>query len=82
MRVVGKPDRRPDNPAVLLDLAVDYRIPVIGLREEAAEFLFRVIDEHRRQQLALVGDQDWLVVGEEFRKQAENEQDQEDPEDQ
>ena len=47
VRAVGEADRRPDEPAVLLDLLGDDRVAVIGLRQEAAEFLLRIVDEDR-----------------------------------
>ena len=80
VRAVREADRCPDEPAVLLDLLGNDRVAVIGLRQEAAEFLFRIIDEGRVEQLALVGGEDRLVVGDQLREQAEHEQDHEDPE--
>ena len=65
-RPVGVPHRRPEHPAVRLDLFLDERIPIVGDRQKAAKLFFRVIDKDRGQYLAVVGDEDWPVVGQEL----------------
>ena len=75
---IGEADRRPDHPAVRLDLVGDERIAIIGARLEAAELVLRIVDEHRKQKLALVGGDQRPVVGDEFRAQRAGEQHQED----
>ena len=66
--IVGVADRRPDHPAIGVDLVLDERIAKIGAGEEAAEFRFRIIDEGRKQQLALVGREDRPVIGDNRRE--------------
>ena len=78
--VRGETDGRPDGPAVLLDLLDDDGIAIVGLRQEAAELLLRIVDEDRHQQLALVAHENRPVIGEELGEKAEHEQDHEDPE--
>src|SRR5207237_1312775 len=80
MRVVGIADRRPDRPAVSRDLAGNDRVAVVGLREKAAEFFFRVVFKDRKEKLALVGGDDRLIVADEFGKQGDDEQNGEYPE--
>ena len=80
VRGVGEADRRPDRPAVLLDLLADDRVAVIGAGQEAAELLLRVVDENGDEPLALVAGEDRPVVGDELGEQAQHEQDREDPE--
>ena len=63
---IGEADRRPDHPAVRLDLVGDERIAIVGPRLEAAELLLRVVDEDRKEELALVGDDQRPVVGDEL----------------
>ena len=66
-RVVGIADRRPDHPAIGLDLVDDDGVAIVGLGEETAELVFGIILESGKQEFALVGDEDRLVVGDEFR---------------
>ncbi len=73
-------DRRPDHPAMRLDLVGDERIAIIGAREKAAEFRFRIILKDREQQFALVGGDHRPVVGDEFGKQRSDEQKEKNPE--
>jgi len=79
-RLVGIADRRPDHPAIRLDLVGNEGGPVVGGGEEATELLFRIVHQHRKQYLALVGRYNRPVIRDEFRKQAEREDDHEDPE--
>ena len=76
--VVGVADRRPDGPAVGLDLVEDHRVLVVGDGEEAAELRFGIVGEHRRQQLALVAHQQRAIVGKELGEQRDEEQREED----
>ncbi len=79
---IGEADRRPDHPAMRLDLVGDEGIAIVGPRLEAAELLLRIIDEHRKEKLALVGDQERAVVGDELgaeRSGKEGEKDDERP---
>jgi hypothetical protein len=64
---------------VLGDFLLDERIAEIRLGEEAAELALGVAGKDGDQELALVGRENRPVVGDEFRKQAEQEQEQEDP---
>ena len=66
MGIVGEADRRPDHPAIGLDLLGDDRIAIIGFGEKAAEFLFGIVDEDGEENFALVGGDDRLVVGQHF----------------
>ena len=50
------------------------------MRLEAAELVLRIIDEHREEQLTLVGDEERPVVGDELRAKRRDEEDQEDAE--
>ena len=77
---IGEADRRPDHPAVRLDLVGDERIAIVGPRLEAAELVLRIVDEHREQKLALVGGDERPVVGDELGAERGDEQDEEDPE--
>ncbi len=79
-RLVGITDRRPDHPAIGVDLILDEGGFVIGLGKEAAEFLLGIIDHDRHQNLTLVGSENGFVIGDEFRDQAQKKQDQEQPE--
>ena len=63
-----------------LDLVGDKGIAVIGARLEAAELVLRIVDEHRKEQLALVGDEQRPVVGDELRAQRGGEEDEENDE--
>src|ERR1700722_9949198 len=73
-------DRRPDHPTVRIDLVGDRRIAIIRGRLETAELFLRVIDEDRKQNLALVGGDQGPIVGEELRANRGDEQDKKDPE--
>ncbi len=77
-RVVGEADRRPDHPAVRLDLVGDERIAVIRARLESAELVLWIVDERRKQELALVGGDQRPVVGDELRAESAGEQRQKD----
>ncbi len=79
-RVVGIADRWKQHPAMRIDLVAVGRIAEIGGGEEAAELRFRIVDDNRKQPLALVGDYDRPVRGDDFRKEADREQQQEQPE--
>ena len=78
--LIGIADRRPDHPAIGVDLVADIVGAVVGFGQEAAELLLRIVDQHRQQDFALVGGEDRLVVGDEFGAEAEAEQQQEYPE--
>ena len=74
-------DRRPHDPSFRFDELRHEGVPVIGLRLEiAAEPRFRIGREDRHQELALVGDEDRLVVGDELGEEAQDEERREDPE--
>ena len=77
---VGETDRRPEHPAVRLDLLADHRVAVVGAGEEAAELFLRVVHEDRKQPFALVVGHDRPVVGDELGEEAQHEQDQKYPE--
>ena len=79
--VVAERDDRPQHPAVAgLDQLLDVMGRVHRLRlEHAAEFRFRVEEEHRCVQFALVAHDDRLVVGDELREQGQDDQDRDDP---
>jgi hypothetical protein len=62
-RVVGVADRRPDHPAIGVDLFRDEIRAIIGLGEKAAELLLRIVDDDGNEDLALVGGDDRPVVG-------------------
>ncbi|MNI57678.1 hypothetical protein D3C73_1127530 [compost metagenome] len=79
-RLIGIADRRPDHPAVRIDLFLDEVRSIVCRREEAAELFLRVIDQNRIEDLALVRGDDRPVIGDEFGKQAEREEDQKNPE--
>src|SRR5690606_20762318 len=78
--VIGIADRRPDHPAIGVDLVLDEGIAIVGDREEAAKLLLRVIHQHGIENLAVVGGDDRLVVGDELGKERKDEEDHEDPE--
>jgi hypothetical protein len=77
---IGITDGRPDHPTIRLDLILDHRVAVVSHREEATELFLRVIDDDREQQLALVGSEHRLVVGDEFGEQRQHEQHEKNPE--
>ncbi len=62
-----------------VDLVLYHRIAIVGNGIKAAEFIFRVIDENRHQQLALIGDEDGPVIGDEFGAKCCGKQEQENP---
>jgi hypothetical protein len=78
-RAVGIADRRPDHPAVLLDLLLDEGIAVVRHGEEAPELLLRIIDHDGEKDLSLIGGDERPVVGDEFRKHRQHEEDQKYP---
>ena len=82
VRVVGIADRRPDHVAALLrDQLLQIGIAIVGRGlEVAAEGRLRIGDERRENRLAVVADEERLVVGDELGEQRDDEQDQEDPE--
>jgi lysine/ornithine N-monooxygenase len=51
---------------LLFDFLLDERIAIVGARQEAAELRFRIVVEHRQQDLALVGRNDRPVIGNEL----------------
>ncbi len=73
-RIVGVADRRPDRPAVLLDLVQDHFVFVIGDREESSELRLWIVDEHGKKHLPLVVGDDGAIVGDELGKEGDNEQ--------
>ncbi len=74
-------NHRPDHPAVLLsDQLLDVRALVVGLqREFAAECRFWITLEHREEPFAVITHDDRLVIGNDFRAEAEPEQGKKDP---
>lgn len=79
-RLIGITDRRPDHPAIGVDLILNEGGFVVGLGQEPTEFFLRIINHDRHQNLTLVGGEDGFVIGDEFRDQAQEKQDQEQPE--
>jgi hypothetical protein len=77
--LVGIADRRPDDPAVCLDLILHERRTVVRHRQEAAEFLLRIVDQHRKEDFAFVGDDHRLVVGDQLGEERHEEEDEENP---
>ena len=67
---IGEADRRPDHPAMRLDLVGDERIAIVRARLEPAELVLRIIDEDGEQELALVGGDQRPVVGDELGERA------------
>ena len=63
-----------------LDLVGDEGVAKIGARLEPAEFVLGIVEEDGKQDLALVGGDQRPVVGDEFREQRSDEQDEKDPE--
>jgi hypothetical protein len=76
---VGEADRRPEHPAVGVDLVGDERIAIGGNRKEAAELGFGVVDNSGKQQLTLVGGEQRPIIGDAFGEQSDDEQHEEDP---
>src|SRR5690606_26972783 len=82
MRRVGIADRRPPDRAALLgDQFLQIRIAIIRRRLEfTAERRFGIGGDGGKEELAVNPDHERLVVGDEFRKQRYDEQNQENPE--
>ena len=78
--IVVVADRRPEHPAVGLDLVDIHLVAEIGDAQKSAEFGFGIVDKGGGQQLALVHHEDWPVIGDEFSAQRQHEKEQEDPE--
>ncbi len=78
--LIGIADRRPDHPAIGVDLVLNIGGFIVGLSQEAAELFFGVVHQDRNEKLALVGRQDRLVIGDELGAEAEAEKRQEYPE--
>jgi hypothetical protein len=73
--VIAEPDQWPQHPAFSLDQFADIGVTVIGFGfEHAAELGFRVGKQNRRIQLALIAEQDRLVVGNDFGRHADQQQ--------
>ena len=76
---IGEADRRPDHPAMRLDLVGDEGVAKIRARLEAAELILRIVEEDGKEDLAFVGGDQRPVVGDELGEQRSDEQDQKDP---
>ena len=80
MVLVAEWNGRPDHPALRLDQLPDERVPVVRLGLEfAAELGLRVAADDRKVERAVEPDDEGLVVGDEFRRQAGHEHGEEDP---
>ena len=78
--VVAVGNERPDDPALRLDQVLDEGIAVVGLGLEfTAEFRLGIGLDHGRVKSAVVVNENRLVVGDEFREQADEEQREEGP---
>src|SRR5690606_7208728 len=77
--VVGITDRRPDGPAIIVDLVLYHRVTIVGDGIKAAEFFFRIVDDNRHQQLALVGNENRPVIDDEFGPKGCDKQEEETP---
>ena len=65
---------------MLLNLFAIDRILVVRDSKETAKLLLGIVDQDRKQDLTLVGCDDWFVVGDHFRKQRDEKQCEEKPE--
>ena len=63
-----------------LDLVGDEGIAKIRARLEPSEFILRIVEEDGKEDLAFVGGDQGPIVGDEFREQRSDEQNQKDPE--
>ena len=81
VRRVGIADRRPDHEAAFVgDQLLQIRVAIIrGGFKVAAERRFRISEDHRKIRLAGEADKERLVVGDEFREQRDEKQNQEKP---
>ena len=77
---IGEADRRPDHPAMRLDLVGDEGVAKIRARLEPSEFVLGIVEEDGKEDLAFVGGDQRPIVGDEFGEQRSDEQDQKDPE--
>ena len=79
--LVGELDRRPDlDGVVLVEENLQVRIAVVGRGAEVvAEFGVRIVEDHREVILAVVVDEQRLVVGDELGEQRDHEQHEEYP---
>jgi hypothetical protein len=79
--VVGEADRRPEHPpAALGDHLLHRRVAILGFGlEDAAERRLGVSLEDRPIELAVIFDQDRLVVGDELRAEADAEKNKKQP---
>ena len=77
---IGEADRRPDHPAVRLDLVGDERVAIVSLGLETAEHFLRIVDEDGEEEAPLVRSDQGLVVGDELGAERGDEQHQEDRE--
>ena len=80
VRRIGIADRRPDRPAVRFDFLLNEGVAIVGHGQKAPEFLLGIVDEHGKEQFALVGNDDRFVVGDEFGEQRDDEQNEKNPE--
>src|SRR5690606_15985497 len=71
---------RPQHPTVGGNLFLNEGVTVVGNRQEAAELLLRIVDEHGQQQLTLVGNEDRAIVGDQLGGERETEKRKEKPE--
>ena len=76
-RAIREANRRPQHPAVCVDLVGGLLQPVVGIGHEAPELLIRIILEDRDQQLAFVRGEDRPVVRDEFGGERDHEDDEE-----
>lgn len=77
---VAKADRWPEHPTIFVDQLGQIRIAVVGgAGKHAAEVGFSVVLEHGDIERTVMVNQQRAVVGDEFRAQAQAEQQQEQP---